>query len=259
MYSLLISLGASLVVGALVLLLGFPFISALLPALITLPVVMFLLVRRTAAMIQAELAALPELLQAAKVDEARALMVQVRDTWSNWQPLLHGQLTGQIGMLSYLQLKFDEAQPLLEAAGGRDWSALVALGCIHFRKGRDEEAWKAFAAAANVGAKESIVYVVWATLLMRRDLRAEALIAVSKGLEALPDHALLRQIKNAIANKQKLDTSTYPDAWMQFFPEEAAQRLMMRGRRGPIEIPAGVNVAQGMGPPPPRGKMARRR
>ena len=44
--------------------------------------------------------------------------------------MLHGQLTAQIGMIDYLQMKFDEALPKLEAANGRDWSAGIALASL---------------------------------------------------------------------------------------------------------------------------------
>jgi|JI6StandDraft_1071083.scaffolds.fasta_scaffold205401_2 hypothetical protein len=261
MYNLLLSLGAALIVGSIPLLFGFPLISVLIPSILTFPIVMFLLSRRTAAAVQAELLPLQSLMAAGKVDEAKELIVRVRDGWSSWQPLLHGQLTGQLGMIAYLQLKFDEAQPLLEQSGGQDWSALVALGCIHFRRNRDDEAWATFTKAAAAGPKEVMVYVVWATLLTRRELRSEALVALSKGLESLPENQLLRSMKNTVANKQRLDPETYPENWSAFFPEEAAQRLMMRGRRGAPEVPPGMTARPMFGPPQPksRGKLARRR
>jgi tetratricopeptide (TPR) repeat protein len=262
MYNLLLALALALASGGAVMLAGFPLISAILPALLVFPLAMFLLARRTGARIQAELAPLQQLMQEQKVDEARALIIEVRDRWSPWQMLLHGQLTAQLGMLAYLQMKFDEAQPLLEAANGRDWSAATALGCIHYRRGRFDDAWTAFESAMTTGNKELIVYVVWATLLTRKNERSKALDALSRGLEAIPEQPLLRRMKNAVANKQKLDTSWYPDAWYQFFPEDMARQMQMRGRRGqPTFQGQPVAVKHRTGPPQPRqrGKLARRR
>jgi tetratricopeptide (TPR) repeat protein len=260
MYNLLISLGLTTTVMVAVMLGGFPFVSALLPGILVFPVAMFLLARRTGKAVQDAMLPLQQLLQDRKVDEAKDVIATVRDTYAPWQFLLHGQLTAQLGMLAYLQMNFDEARPLLEAANGRDWSAQTALGCLHYRKGQFDDAWKSFESASSIGSKESIVYIVWATLLTRKGERSAALKALSKGLEALPDHPVLRKMKNDVANKTKLDTSAYPETWYQFFPEDAAQMMAMRGRRGPPpNMPGGGQ--QRMGPPQPRqrGKLARRR
>jgi hypothetical protein len=89
------------------------------------------------------------------------------------------------------------------------------------------------AAAAKAGDKDVLVYQVWATLLARDGLRTEALAAVSKGLEALPNHKALRDLKNRIANKQKIDQEQFGEGWYQYFPEDLAKQAIMRGTRTP--------------------------
>lgn len=260
MYNLLISLAITLGIFGLVAALMQP-VAAIVPALFVFPLAMFLLARRTGKLVEAELSDLPTLLQARKVDEVKEIIRAARDRHGKWQFLLEGQLTGQLGMLDYMSLKFDEALPQLESGRWRDWTANTAIGCVHYRKGRYDKAWEAFEAAQKVGSKEAMVYVVHATLLTRRDDREGALKVLSEGLERIEGSKLLKTLKTNIANKKKLDTSDYPESWYQFFPEDAQQMMNMRGRRG--SHPGGVAPGgRYQGPPPQpkqRGKMARRR
>ncbi len=265
MYNLLLSTALSLLVAAVVLLSGFPWVSAIIPAILVWPVAAFVLSRRTGRQVTQAMAPLAGLMQAGKVEEAKRLLHDIDATYGRWQPMLHGQIAAQLGMFDYLQMKFDEALPQLEKGTFRDWSANTAIACIHWRKGDLDAADAAFAKAAGVGGKELTVYVVWAWAMSRKNERARALAAVSAGLEALPDHALLRHLKNTLANKKPIDPKKLPETVFNFFPEDLAQQAMMRGRRGPGplegKLPPGARQRVQQGPPAPRmrGKMARRR
>lgn len=262
MYNLLVSLGISLAVVAAVLVAGFPVVSAIVPALLVFPIVFFVLWRRTQSQVQQALAPLQGLMQAGKVSEVQALMRTVRDTWGRWQFYLTAQIDGQLGMLEYAQMHFDQARPLLEkGAGARDWSAATALACILWREGDMEAADQAFRHAAKASSKEVIIYVVWASCMARKGERAKALAALSQGLEAVPDNGLLRELKNTVANKKRIDTRRLPEMYMNFFPEEVAKQAMMRGRRGPNPYAEQMPQRVQQGPPMkrPRGKLARKR
>jgi hypothetical protein len=102
---------------------------------------------------------------------------------------------------------------------------------------------------------------MWATLRARHGDRSEALEALALGLEAIPGNEPLRAMKKRIANKQKVDVTTFQMVWFQFFPEEAMKRMAMRGTRGNPMAGMPGRVVQQMGPPGPkqRGKLARRR
>lgn len=262
MYNLLISLLVSSVTASVVMLLGFPWISAVLPAVFVFPVVLFLLARRTSKQIEAALRPLPELMQAQKVDEVRALIRKTRDDFGRWQFLLTGQLTAQEGMIDYMQQRFDSALPKLQQGTGGDWMSGLAIACIHVRKGDLDAAWKAFADAASGAPKEARVYGMWAVVAARKGQSDRALEAVNQGLAKVDDSPMLKQLRSRIANKNKVDTSLLGDLWFQLFPEELAQRYMVRGQRNPPELPPGVSLPQGMQPRPQpraRGKLARRR
>lgn len=269
MYNLLISLAIAALAFAVAPLAGFPLYAGFAPALLVFPVVMFLLTRRTSAQVQAavgplqaKLAGLQQPKSQAEaqrlLQEARADLAVVRDTFGPWQFLLGRQLDAQIGMLSYMQLNFDEALPQLERAW-RDWTATVAAACIHARHGDLAKTWTAFSDAASYAKKDPSVYIMWATLAQRKGDKDEALKALSAGLEQMPDNGRLRDLKNQVANKRKIDVAAFSDLWYRFFPEEMAQQYQVRGRRGPPPEGIGMQVRQGPPQPRMRGKMARRR
>jgi predicted Zn-dependent protease len=175
---------------------------------------------------------LPKLLEARRVDDAKALLLDVQSKYGRWQILLGGQMEAQIGMIDYLQMKFDDALPRLQKGTFQNWAAWLAIGCIHWRRDRRKEAWAAFEKAASNGSKEAIVWAIWAERLVKAGKRNEAVAVVAKGLEAVPKSDFLKALKKRIANKKKLDNKMFPDAYFQFWPEEFAKHYVMRGRRG---------------------------
>jgi len=77
-------------------------IPALFPALFFAVLTLFLLGRRTGQKISRELEPLMALLQARRIDDARSLLLNVRERWARWQVMLAGQIDAQRGMLEYL-------------------------------------------------------------------------------------------------------------------------------------------------------------
>jgi hypothetical protein len=230
MYALLVAGAAAAGVFVLTTL-AWSWVAGILPAILTFLGVGFLLFRRLSTWLEAEMRGVVELLQGQRVDEARTRLESIRARWGRWVPMLDGQIDAQLGMIDYLQLKFDEALPKLERGRFRNWTAEVCIACIHYRRDRKSEAYKAFAAAAATAPKEALVYVVWATQKWRDGDREGALQAVGKGLKELPAHPLLTSIQTALANKKKLDPKTFPQTWYQFWPEELIEQMRMTGRR----------------------------
>lgn len=231
MLNLAISLGISLALfGAVALWLG-P-LAGIIPALILFGVLLYVLGRRTSKAVEAEMTAIVPLLEARRIDEARAHLEGMKQRHGRWQFGLEGQLDGQLGMIEYMQLKWDRALPLLERSTFQNWTAHTCIGCIHYRKGDKAAAWASFEKATSISRKETIVYLVWATLLERSNDRAKALEVIQKGLDAQPDSAKLKELQKRIANKKKVQVKAFGDQWYQFFPEDMAKQMMMRGTRG---------------------------
>ncbi|MEN0063517.1 MAG: hypothetical protein AAGA48_15305 [Myxococcota bacterium] len=231
MINLAISLGISLAIYGLVAAwLGV--IAGVIPALIALGFALYGFGRRTSKAVEQEMKAIVPLLEGRKIDQAVQLIEGIKARHGNWQFGLQGQLDGQLGMIQYMQLKWDRALPLLEQGKFQNWTAHVCIGCIHYRKGNKSEAWASFERATGISRKETIIYLVWATLLERSGERTQALEVVTKGLEAQPDSAKLKEMKKKLANKKKIQTKSFGEQWYQFFPEEMAKQMMMRGTRG---------------------------
>ena len=166
MYNILIATGVSVALFVLVSALMSPY-AAVIPAVLVFGILLFVLTRRLGQQVQEEMTKLVPLLQQRKVSQAEKLIRDVQQRYGKWQVMLTGQLDAQLGMIYYLQMKWDKAMPLLEKGKWRNWAAMVCIACVHYRQKRQDENLKAFEAAAAVGKKEAMVHVVWATLLTR--------------------------------------------------------------------------------------------
>jgi len=231
MYNVVISLVAGAVVFIAVSLLLNAW-AAILPALLVSMAGMFFLSRRINAILEGELAKLPPLLEQRKVAEAEALLRGVQKKYGPWQLFLDNQLEAQLGMIDYLQMKFDDALPKLDKGSWRNAHALICVGAIHFRKGDKEAAWEALTKAQDADSKELMTHLVHGVLRTRGGDRDGALAAVGRGLEALPDNDQLKRLQRRIANKKKIDVKQLPQTWYQFFPEDLAKQMAVRGRKG---------------------------
>lgn len=252
MYNILIAFGVSTVVFLLISFLMSPY-AAVIPALILFTILILVLTRRLGKQVETEMAKLVPLLQQRKIVQAERLIRGVQKDYGRWQVMLTGQLDAQLGMMQYLQLKWDKALPLLKKGKWRNWAAMVCIACIHYRSKRLDEAWASFEGAAAVGRKEPMVYIVWATLLTRAGRRTEALDVLTRGDKRIPDSDLLKSLRSTIANKKKIQPKKFPETWYQFFPEDLATSQIMRGRKG--GPPPGMGLPQ----PKMRGKGGRRR
>jgi len=213
-----------------------PWWGSLLPALLATGLSLWLLARRINGLLQPELEKVGPLLEARDVKGAEAHLRSVQKRFGRWQLYLDSQIESQLGMIDYLQMKWDQALPKLEKGQWQNAHAQVCVGAIHFRQGRKEKAWEFLAKACETDAKNPMTHIVHTVLRARADQREEALAAISKGLETLPKHGGLKQLKQRVANKKKIDVKQLPQAWYQYFPEDLAKQMVVRGRKGgPIE------------------------
>lgn len=259
MYNILLSLAIALAVG-LPIALWLGVLAAIVPALIAAIIAYILLSRRTVMRLQVEMEALVPLLQGRQIDAARQKLIDLKRRYGPWQVLLSGQMDAQLGVIDYMQQRYDDALPRLEAGKWRNATILTFIGCVHWRKSDKAKAWASFEAAVKASPKELIVWVVYATLLYKADQREDALKVVGRGLAALPDNAVLKELQAVLANKRKVDTTRYPQTWYQFFPEDLVGQQLMRGRRdGATPVPGMPGVPGGPPPAPLNRKMRRER
>jgi hypothetical protein len=231
MLNMLISVCVAMLVGVLTYIGLGSGVAASVPAVLVFGVCFFLIARSVGNRVTREMNHLVPMLQSRKTKEAEAHLLVLKKRYGPWQFLLKGQLDAQRGMIRYMQMKYDDAMPLLMNGKFRNWAALVSIGCIHHRNGAKSEAWNFLEKASRAATKEPMVYVIWATLLTRSGERPKALEVLAGAQKTLPDNALIGDLKKTIANRKKIDAKRFPQSWYQFFPEDMMKQ-MVRGRRG---------------------------
>lgn len=236
MYSILAAAVAAGIAFAIVALTMSP-VAAVFPAVVAFGVVAIVLLRRAVNGTQEMMLPLQSLMQAGKVEETEALLLNVQSTWGKWMPMLHGQVEAQRGMLDYVRMQWNDALPKLEAGQWRNWIAQGCIGCIHYRKGDKDKAFELFAKAAKTGSKEPLAHILRAVMLNKDGRRDDALNALGEATTALPGNKQIADLQARIANKKRVDTVRFGQGWYQFWPEELATR--MRAQQGGSPFGAG--------------------
>jgi len=231
MYTLLVSLGLALGTYGLVAVIFDP-IAAIVPAVMVFGIAAVVLLLQVKKRVDEGISGIVPLLQERRIFDAQAHLEEVRRKWARWMPLLNGQVDAQLGMIDYYQLKFDQALPKLEKGKWRNWMALGCIGAIHFRKGRREQAFEALRKAIDASPKEPMVYVLHAVLSHRAGDSDTALAVLNEGIENIPENRMLQDLRKRIANKKRIKTSMFGEAWVQFFPEELAAQARIAARKG---------------------------
>lgn len=229
MYNLLISLavaGLAFGIGAAM---G-QWVYGFAPALLVLPVVYFLLARRTGQQLEAIMTKAGAELQQGRIKQARET-IEAGYALSPWQFLIEQQINAQLGALEYMQRHYKKARPLLEKAWKRNWQAQGMLAVMDARAGKHDEAIARLDKAALLAKREALYWglIVW--LLLNAKRVDEAQRKVVEGLDVVENSKALKELQTAIANQKmkrfKWDR-VFGQSWYQFFPE-SAQQAAMRG------------------------------
>ncbi len=224
MYSIFAAVGAAVIAFVLVSLLMNP-VAAMVPAVLAMGIVGILLLRRATNGAQIALAPMQALMQAGKIDEVEALLLDAQSKWGKWMPTLTGQLFAQRGMLRYVKQDWDGALPLLQKGKWRNWMAQGCIASIHYRKSDKDTAFTMYASATKAGKKEPLAWIVRSVMLNKDGKRDEALTVVNEGLTHIPGNRQLLDLQKRIANKKRIDTARFGQGWYQFFPEELARQM----------------------------------
>lgn len=239
MYNFLIAGGVALV-GYLAGYAADGWAAGFVPAVLAFGIAWFLLARRTGKRVEALFQGAMAVLQAGKIDEARALLESGMPL-AKWQILVGPQIHAQLGSLDYLQgvghhfqkqhsactARFTSARQHLERSWSRDWRARATLAVIHHRQGRPEDAVKVLEAASGPGKGESLFWGIYAFVLNEARRRDEALKVLGRGLEANKESKALKQLQEALANKRRPDMKVLGEPWFQMFPEDIPRERLM--------------------------------
>lgn len=179
--------------------------------------------------VDAALAPLVPLLEAQQIDQAVALITAVQAEHGPWVPGLSGQLDAQLGVLDYMQMRFDKALPKLMSGKWRNPLALLCIAATHLRRQEDDTAWKFLGEAEDAANKDPNVFVVSAALRMKKNQREAALQALAKGAKAVDNKKPIERVQRVIANGNRLQSDKLPEMWMQVWPEDLVAKLKKQG------------------------------
>ncbi|MDE3245819.1 MAG: hypothetical protein KGN80_06995 [Acidobacteriota bacterium] len=224
MINLLLSLGAAAVLVILTTLLKItPWIGA--PMGLAAGVGLFIYLGRK---IQQELEKIfgraGELLKKQKFDAAIEVMREGYK-FSARQFLVKGSIDGQIGMVQYLRQKNDEAEPLLRAASMQHYIAKAMLGILQWKRGEKKKSRETFELALKTGKKESLLYAVYAYVLLEMGDRAKAIEVLNKGLGVCKGDERLLSNRTLLQNNKPMKMKVYGEQWYQFMLERPMMRV----------------------------------
>lgn len=156
------------------------------------------------------------------------------------QFLVKGSIDGQIGVVQYLRKKNDEAEPLLASASMQHYIAKAMLGILQWKRGEKKKAKETFALALKTGKKESLLYAVYAYVLVEMGERDKAIEILNQGLGVCKGDERLITNRNLLQNGKALKMKVYGEQWYQFMLERpmirqeapAFARVSRRALRG---------------------------
>jgi tetratricopeptide (TPR) repeat protein len=170
-----------------------------------------------------------ELLKKQQFDKAIEAMKEGY-RFSSRQFLVKGSIDGQIGVVQYLRKKNEEAEPLLAAASMQHYIAKAMLGILQWKRGEKKKAKETFNLALKAGKKESLLYAVYAYVLLEMGEREKAIEILNKGLGICKGDERLITNRNLLQNGKTLKMKMYGEQWYQFLLE----RPMIRQEAPPF-------------------------
>jgi tetratricopeptide (TPR) repeat protein len=170
-----------------------------------------------------------ELLKKQQFDKAIEVMKEGYRHTSR-QFLVKGSIDGQIGVIQYLRKKNEEAEPLLASASMQHYIAKAMLGILQWKRGEKKKAKETFNLALKTGKKESLLYAVYAYVLVEMGERGAAIELLNKGLGICKGDERLITNRNLLQNGKPLKMKVYGEQWYQFLLE----RPMIRQEAPPF-------------------------
>ena len=150
--------------------------------------------------------------------------------FSTRQFLVKSSIDGQIGVVQYMRKKNEEAEPLLVSASMQHYIAKAMLGILQWKRGEKKKAKETFNLALKAGKKESLLYAVYAYVLMEMSERDKAIEVLNKGLSICQGDERLITNRNLLQNGKALKMKVYGEQWYQFLLE----RPMIRQEAPPF-------------------------
>jgi len=206
-------------------------VGSILPWAVATVGVFIWLARRSGKQLEATMAVAQKEMAARKPDRAVAAL-QDAFKIARWQFGVAASLHANIGILLYVQKKFDEAEPHLRKSGAtllKLWQAQAMLAAILFRKKQYGEMEKTFDGALRGNKKETLLFAVYAWCEHQRGEKKKAIEILQNGLTESPSDEKLKSLLGRAQNDKRLKLDGWGEMWWQFWLENPP---MMAGPQG---------------------------
>ena len=151
---------------------------------------------------------------------------------ARWQFGVSSSLHANIGVLLYVQKKFDEAEPHLRKSTGtllRLWQAQAMLAAILYRQKKYPEMEKVFEGALRGSKSETLLYAVYAWCEHARGEKKKAIEILQKGADENKSDEKLKALLQRAQNDKRLKLDSWGEQWWQFWLETPPQMMNPQG------------------------------
>ena len=190
-----------------------------------------LLARRSGKQLEAVMAIAQKEMMARKPERAVEAL-QSAFSLARWQFGISSSLHANIGVLLYVQKKFDEAEPHLRKSTGtllRLWQAQAMLAAILYRQKKYDEMERIFDGSLKGNKSETLLYAVYAWCEHARGEKKKAIEILTKGVEENKSDEKLKTLLQRAQNDKRLKLDGWGEQWWQFWLETPPQMMNPQG------------------------------
>lgn len=156
-----------------------------------------------------------------------------------WIPLLKGQLLAQMGMLALHLRQKDKGVELLEGASLRNADARLMLACIRYRDGEVDRALQILEITSKLNKKHPLLHNTYAWMLQKAKKAEQAQVVLAAFLKKNATSAPTKENMLRLQNNKRINMTGFEMQWYALGLEEPPQTMgqMRRAPKGFREPP----------------------
>lgn len=214
---------------------GLTILQSILPGVFVVGLVYYLLAKRSFKRLEALLIKAAKSLQTMppKFDLAISEMEKAYEL-APIQIGVRSQIDSQIGVVYFLQQKFDKALPFLERSlAWGHWLGGAMLAVIYYKKKNQDEMRKTMDIVVKRSKKQALPWCLYGYLLAQSGDRDRAQAVLVDGVKATQDDQKVKDALLAVQNNRKIKMKVFKEQWYQFHlerPPAQHQQVIAGGR-----------------------------
>ncbi|HEB53193.1 MAG TPA: hypothetical protein ENI87_08070 [bacterium] len=233
MYSILLSLSLSLLLGfSGVFLDWWHWGWAILFTIVLAFVIWILIARAIAKRIQPAMEQVQRQMQAQHLQLAFQSLEDLLPL-GKWVPLLKGQVLAQMGMLAIHMGDKQKGVDLLEGASLRNADARLMLACLRYKDGEVDRALSVLDLTSKVNKKHALLHNTYAWMLAKAGKRDQAQAVLAAFLKKDANNAATKDNLLRLQNNQRMNMAHFEMHWYVLGLEAPPQQMGMQMRRAP--------------------------